>query len=242
MSDSGAMPTPPSDRGPVDAGDLSHAQLAVFAHELRGTLTVISGYSVILRRPLGDAERASALDGIARAVRRADSLCSAALSGNAVVPTNEQLRSSVSLSEIAEQIATDQRGATGRVIVVHADTEGLVIGDGQVLSRTLTNLVSNAAKYSPADHPIEISVLSENTALLGDAVVVEVADRGLGIPAEHRERVLDPFERLDRDAQKPGTGLGLTIVRDMVAAHGGTLTLSDREGGGTVVRIELRSA
>ena len=55
--------------------DLSHSQLAVYAHELRGALTVIAGYTELLRRPLNEAERLASLDGIERAIRRADSLC-----------------------------------------------------------------------------------------------------------------------------------------------------------------------
>ena len=62
---------------------MSHADIALFAHELRGTLTVIAGYAALLRHPLGERERVAALDGIERAIARADSLCGDALEGRA---------------------------------------------------------------------------------------------------------------------------------------------------------------
>jgi signal transduction histidine kinase len=239
VTDLPTEPGTPACPEPADPSALSRAQLAVYAHELRGALTVIAGYTDILRRPLNDAERLASLDGIERAIRRADVLCSAALSGREIVPSSERLREPVSLCEIAEQIAEDQRGATKRAIRVAAATDGMVLGDAEALARVLTNVVSNAAKYSPPQQPIDISVTAMETALTGKAVVVEVADRGPGVPEDARERVLEPFERLARDEDLPGTGLGLAIVREVVEAHGGGVRVLEREGGGTVVRMEL---
>jgi len=73
----------------------------------------------------------------------------------------------------------------------------------------------------------------------GALVTVEVADRGPGIPEDELDRVVEPFARLERDADRPGTGLGLSIARNVIDAHGGRLIIAARDGGGTVVRIEL---
>lgn len=234
------MTDPASHR--ADPRDLSHAELALFAHELRGTLTVVAGYAALLRHPLDEREQAAALDGIERAVARADSLCSDALEGRAPTPARARVSEPVAIPELAQQAVADQRSATGREVLLRIEpgAESLVVsGDEQALARVLGNLVGNAAKYSPADTPVDVCVERETRPFLGDAAVIEVADRGEGIPAEMRERIFEPFERLARDESKPGTGLGLVVVKNVVVAHDGRVEIRDRSGGGTVVRIEL---
>ena len=224
-----------------DPRDLSHAEIALFAHELRGALTVISGYTALLRHPLAEAEREAALAGIERAIARADALCADALEGRAPTPSTARVREPVSIAELAEQAAADQHSATGREVRVRIDAPAglLVKGDGQALARVLGNLVSNAAKYSPPDTPLDVCVDLEQRPFLGETAIIEVADRGPGIPSEMRERIFEPFERLGRDDDKPGTGLGLAVVKNVVAAHDGRVDILDRDGGGMIVRVEL---
>ena len=74
---------------------------------------------------------------------------------------------------------------------------------------------------------------------LGATAVLEVSDRGPGIPADEREQAFEPFERLGHDTDVPGTGLGLTVVASVVRANGGTARILDNPGGGTIVRIEF---
>ena len=224
-----------------DPRDLSHAEIAVFAHELRGALTVIAGYTALLRHPLAEAEREAALSGIERAIARADVLCGDALDGRAPIPATARVSEPVSIAELAEQAATDQRSATGREVRVRIDAPARLIvkGDGQALARVLGNLVSNAAKYSPPDTPLDVCVDLDERPFLGATAIIEVADRGPGIPAEMRQRVFEPFERLGRDEGTPGTGLGLAVVKNVVTAHGGRVDILDRDSGGTIVRVEL---
>jgi signal transduction histidine kinase len=219
---------------------LNHDELAAFAHELRGALTVIAGYAELLRGPLPAAERTSALEGIDRAIARADALCSDALAGrstSAARPTFAPL----SLRTLAEQVADDQRLATGRTIEVTGERTELVLGDVGALARVLGNLIDNAAKYSPSRAPIELFV-AEESGVDGPMVYIEVADRGPGISADDLERIVEPFVRLERDADVAGTGLGLGIAHNVIAAHNGRLRVRQREGGGTVVRLELPPA
>jgi signal transduction histidine kinase len=214
--------------------------LAAYAHELRGALTVIAGYTELLRDSLAAGERQRALDGIERAILRADALCADAVAG--VSPSSaSQAFCAVSLTLLAEQVAADQRSATGRTIELTVEGPAQIMGDSDALSRVLGNLIDNAAKYSPSRTPIELRVAEDRDAAL-PIVFVEVADRGPGISAEELERVIEPYARLERDADIPGTGLGLGIVHHVIADHDGRLSVSEREGGGTLVRLEFPGA
>jgi signal transduction histidine kinase len=126
-----------------------------------------------------------------------------------------------------------------RLQIEEGATDLVVSGDAQALARVLGNLVGNAAKYSPDDTPVDVHVLREVRPFLGDAAIIEIGDRGAGVPAEMREVVFEPFQRLARDESMPGTGLGLAVVRNVVVAHDGRVRILDRDGGGTVVRVEL---
>jgi len=206
-------------------------QLALCAHDLRGALMVIAGYVELLRRDdLTAEDRSTALAGIDAAIGRADALLADTLSGAVRAQPNTE---PVHLAAIAEQAAADARAATGREVVFSASGDPVVTGDAMALHRMLENLLANAAKYAPSG-PIEIGVTEE-----GALAVIEVADRGPGIPADERDFVLKPFARLDRDLDTPGSGLGLTVVRSGAERMGGHVEIRGRDGGGALFRIEL---
>jgi two-component system sensor histidine kinase KdpD len=109
----------------------------------------------------------------------------------------------------------------------------LVPVDDVLLEQVLINLLDNAVKYTPPGTPVEIE------AAAGDgSVQLEVADRGPGLPAGDEARVFDKFYR-GRTGPVPGVGLGLTICRGIVEAHGGRITAENRPGGGAVFRVVL---
>jgi PAS domain S-box-containing protein len=111
-----------------------------------------------------------------------------------------------------------------------------VVGDHKRLLQVMTNLLSNAAKFSPAGDAVEIRV--EDT---GAAVRVEVQDRGPGIPEAFRSRIFGRFAQADSTAsrQKGGTGLGLAICKRLVEMMHGRIGFEDRPGGGTTFWFEL---
>ena len=105
--------------------------------------------------------------------------------------------------------------------------------DGVLLEQVIMNLLENAAKYAPNGSVIELS------ASAGDReVVVEIADRGQGIPAGDELRIFDKFYRA-KPAREGGVGLGLTICRGIIEAHGGRIWAENRSGGGAVFRFAL---
>ena len=108
----------------------------------------------------------------------------------------------------------------------------LVPLDPILIERVVANLIDNALKYTPEASPIEISATRE-----GDGVVVEVADRGPGLPPGDEGRVFDKFYRGIRSVT--GSGLGLAICRGLVEAHGGRIGAVNRPGGGAVFRFTL---
>lgn len=110
----------------------------------------------------------------------------------------------------------------------------LVPMDGLLVEQAMVNLLENAAKYSPAGAPIDV------TASIRDGeVVLSVADRGPGVPPGEDERIFDKFYRSAAHERVGGAGLGLTIVRAIAQAHGGRVWVESRPGGGAVFRFAL---
>jgi signal transduction histidine kinase len=114
-----------------------------------------------------------------------------------------------------------------------ADAPLTVIGDGERLERALGNLVANAIKFTPSGGEITVS------AEAGDAdVAIGVADTGIGIEPDQQARVFERFYKADR-GRGSGTGLGLAIVKHIVLAHEGSVSLESRPGRGSTFTMRL---
>lgn len=106
--------------------------------------------------------------------------------------------------------------------------------DSVLFGQVLVNLLENALKYSPPGSPLEVTGSHD-----GNEVVVSVADRGPGIPPGDEARIFDKFQRSAAGRGVRGVGLGLSICRAIVGAHGGRIWAENREGGGAVFRLTL---
>lgn len=107
--------------------------------------------------------------------------------------------------------------------------------DSTVLSLILNNLLSNALKYSPANSPVHLNVVSSE-----GGVTFEVRDRGIGMPIDYQSHLFEEFHRAKNVGTIPGTGLGLSIVKRCVDLHGGTISLDSDVGGvGTTFRVSF---
>ena len=128
------------------------------------------------------------------------------------------------------------RRASDRRIELEVHDGILVRGDEALLGHVIDNLVGNAIKYSPCPCPVHVSVHD------GDRdAVLEVADRGSGVPEGERMRIFNRFSRGAAACGTEGLGLGLSLVMEVVRWHGGTVVIADRPGGGAVFRVSLPS-
>ena len=135
----------------------------------------------------------------------------------------------------AMRIEAQRRGHTLRL----EGTGGLpaIRADRERISQVVMNVLSNAIKYTPDGGRIVLTA-----GCTPDRVWLEVADNGIGIPPEDRDRIFERFYRVDkaRSRESGGTGLGLSIAKEIVRQHQGSLTLVDRPGPGTTLRLELK--
>jgi two-component system sensor histidine kinase KdpD len=127
----------------------------------------------------------------------------------------------------------DSKLANREVVTRLPADSPLLSVDPVLFQQVFVNLLENAAKHAPADSPIEI-----RAEVADEAVVVDVLDRGPGIPAGAEEKVFEKFYR-GPHVSAGGVGLGLAICRGIIDAHGGTIRAQNRAGGGALFRIEL---
>lgn len=128
--------------------------------------------------------------------------------------------------------------STGHVLEESVTAGLVVMGDGDRLTQAVGNLLSNAARYTPEGGHVRIRVLRD-----ADEAVIEVADSGMGVAEEDRERVFTRFWRADRARSRAsgGLGVGLAVVREIVGRHGGSVGVhpSDLGGAAFVIRLPL---
>jgi two-component system sensor histidine kinase KdpD len=110
----------------------------------------------------------------------------------------------------------------------------LVPMDFTLIVQVVVNLLENAVKYSPKHSLIEVSA-----TLTNENARIEIADRGVGIPSDDLTRVFDKFYRVQRPESVSGTGLGLSISKGIIEAHHGNIYARARDGGGTILTMEL---
>lgn len=138
------------------------------------------------------------------------------------------------LGALAQARATFLAGGLSREIRVSSDGTPLIAGDASLLERILDNLIGNAARYSPAESPIDVAVRQEN-----GHVLLSVLDRGPGIAEGERTEIFRTFRRGSAAAGTEGLGLGLTIVSEAARWHDATVEVASRDGGGTVFTVRF---
>lgn len=217
---------------------LEHEQrfTADAAHELRTPLAAIKTNLQVIQRARNDAERNEFLAGLGASVDRASRLVDQLMTLSRLEPQTgaHPALQSLDLCELlaAQVPALREQARRHGLQLETALSPARCMLDPDSLQILLRNLCDNAMRYTPQPGVVRLSCRRE-----GEHVCLEVADTGPGIPAAMRERVFDRFFRL-ADANQPGSGLGLSIVRRVADAHGATVELGDGlDGRGLGVRV-----
>ncbi|MGH9056744.1 MAG: ATP-binding protein [Acidimicrobiales bacterium] len=217
------------------ASRLQQAQLISDAgHELRTPLTSLrTNVEVLLRiRDLPPADRAALLSDVQAQLEEMTTLI-----GDVVELGREDEQKAepieIRLDIIVERAVQRARRRVSSVAFDLDLTAGSVRAQPALLERAVLNVLDNAAKWSSPGATVDVRLTR------GLSWVLEVRDRGPGISPHDLPRVFDRFYRAEAARALPGSGLGLAIVREVVASHGGTVSISAPAGGGTVVRVEL---
>ncbi|MGB8652522.1 MAG: GAF domain-containing sensor histidine kinase [Mycobacteriales bacterium] len=205
-------------------------------HDIRTPLGAGKGYAALLARKLdvmSPEQVATALRGLTDAFDRIESFTQRLLADRRdEVVGVEPVWQQIDVAQVLDTVRRDAEATTGRpAVLVELDPVAptTLAGDPEMVREVVDNLVGNALKHSPVDRPVVVSVRAE-----GPHVRLDVRDEGPGIPETEQAGLFERWSRTDssRARQVPGLGLGLSIVKRLVAAHSGTLGVSSRPGEG----------
>ncbi|HWJ23241.1 MAG TPA: CHASE3 domain-containing protein [Gemmatimonadaceae bacterium] len=241
-----------AERARTEAEDANHAKsqfLATMSHELRTPLNAIAGYVELLdmglRGPVTDAQRKD----LAR-IRSSqqhllgiitDILTFARIDAGKVELTVAEVAFGPVLEEVWSMIEPQARARSIR-LERSPDGDGLVVCvDRDRLAQILTNLLANAVKFTPPGGRVGVAWAARGDDTSRPRLEVRVSDTGIGIPADKREAIFEPFTQLDRGLTRSaeGTGLGLAISRDLARRMGGDLTVESTPGEGSTFTLTL---
>jgi len=212
------------------------------SHELRTPLALIQGYAELLKDgDLGELQPALQ-DAVSVIARRARMLGKMADDLIAILETEkrEPKRELLDVASLIQKMLADFRATAERAgLRLTAEIVGNlppVSGDPQHLQRVMDNLLGNALKFTPAGGSISVRLWRD-----GPQVVLEVADTGIGIPGDQWERVFDRFYQVNGSTTRRygGTGLGLALVKEIVEAHGGKVSVRSEVGQGSTFTVVL---
>jgi two-component system sensor histidine kinase CpxA len=227
--------------------DAQQLLLRDVSHELRSPLARLS-VALELAREDGSPEMAKHLDRIERETEKLNQLIGQLLTLSSMEAIeNVERFEPVSLRQIMAQMIPDaQYEASQRQcsLIFHAVNDCAVQGNRHLLYRAMENVLRNAIKYTNPGTEVEIRVTTEQDKAGHAVSVVEVSDRGPGIPEAEIDAIFRPFYRVDRarSQETGGFGVGLAIAERAVKLHGGQVSGRNRSGGGAIIRVQFPSA
>lgn len=228
------------------ANEAKSTFLAHMSHELRTPLNAILGFSDIIRNELfgklGHPKYASYAHDIHSSGDQLLSLINDLLDLTRVEAGEARLDENIfnirdTLNSCVHMFNGWGDDSMARIETDYAHNFPWFHGDERLVRQTVSNLLSNATKFTPSDGRIRLSAWLND----GNGIVITLSDTGRGIAPEDMERVLKPFGQVKdaRTKTQDGVGLGLFLCRTFVELHGGTLTLESRRGIGTTATIEF---
>jgi signal transduction histidine kinase len=226
--------------------------LSTAAHELRTPMASVLGYSeVMLAQEFDDAERRDFLETILRNARLMSDIINELLDLARIEARRgkdfkiERLPAAGLLREIIADFKVPAGRATPVLELPKADT--WLRGDRGKLTQAIGNILSNAYKYSPAGGAVTVDLIaptqpqeSPGDGALPATIGIRIADHGIGMTPLQLARVCERFYRADTSGKISGTGLGMSIVKEIVELHGGNLELDSTSGAGTAVTLWLQ--
>lgn len=214
--------------------------IQTLTHEMKSPLAAIRGAAELLGEEMPIADRKRFLENIRAETARSERLINrllelSAIEGRAQLDDLDELDFHSIVVRAVDQ-ALPLAELAGVKLVTHMPDQAIPIrGDGYILQAAVTNLLENAIDFSPSGEAVEID-LTVATA----QVRLSIRDHGPGVPEYAREKVFERFYSLRHHSiGRKGTGLGLTLVRETVELHGGTISLNPADGGGTVALLAL---
>ena len=218
--------------------------LSVVTHELGNPLTSISAFASMLSKNkegrLSDRDMRM-VDAITRGETQMRTLVKDLLDLSRVEANEMELDMlPVEVKGVVDGVLESMKpifeNKSQQIVSDLSDVNVEIVGDHSRLVQVVTNLLSNASKYSPEDSTIRVSTRSTETCS-----IIEISDAGIGISDEDQRKLFTPFFRAENSEtrQVPGTGLGLVICKQIVELHGGVLKIRSARGRGTTVRIEV---
>jgi signal transduction histidine kinase len=218
--------------------------ISIASHELKNPLTVLLGNAELLERHADRSGTLSATDrqilaAITEQAKRQRRLIDRLLDFSRLQSGQFSVDlAPLDLKPLLERILDDLTpGLEQHAVRLASPSEPVLIeGDELRLEQVITNLVSNAAKYGPVESTITVTLRREQ-----DTAVIEVHDQGPGIPPEERQHIFEPFYRAAQSgsAHVSGSGIGLYVVSQIAAHHGGTVTVESGDSGGAVFRVQI---
>jgi signal transduction histidine kinase len=212
---------------------------SMVSHEFRNPLAAIQLSADVLKQynhKLTDDKRMEHVERIqARAVFLSELLDDILMISRADTVGLDFNPSTLKLDVLCQEIIKDMQPGNGAPqIVFSTDASGEIMGDEKLLHQMISNLVSNAIKYSLNGGVVQVDLHWED-----GQVRLRVSDQGIGIPADDMKRLFDLFHRAKNTAGIPGTGLGLAIAKRAAEAHGGSIVVDSTEGVGSTFTVRL---
>jgi len=245
----GKKPAPLPEKGPAEIREANQS-FNQMVHDLQQVesdrAVILAGISHDLRTPIArmllEVEMAQLSDA-ARQGMQSDLGQMEAIIGQFLDyarPTEPGRFMVIDLSALLQQIVQETARHTDVNITTAIDASLIVSGNPTDIARVMHNLIENARRYGKATGKT-LTELSIAAIRQGDDIVITIADQGSGLPSDQIAHLLQPFTRMDSArGQANGAGLGLAIVDRIVQRHNGRLEISNRDGGGLVVRVFLR--
>ncbi len=218
--------------------------VANVSHELRTPLTTIKTYAETIS-DMGEGNIDSSVlhfvnvieneaDRMTRLVK--DLLTLSQLDSSKMIERRKKFDLSQLISSVAEKLSISAKSSGHRIKVDINMSSPICFGEPDAIEQVITNIISNAIKYTPGGGKIDIKCYGDFSK-----AYITVQDNGIGIPASDLPRIFERFYRVDkaRSRQSGGTGLGLAIAKEIILRHEGTIEIESPEQKGTIVKIML---